>query len=333
MLAGGPVTSMGPLYNSVHDDVAFYPPSENGSGWLVTGREAAYGGVQVWEVLPDGPPTAPVRLTTQWEVSGDVVPGTLELRDAETNKPLAEVELSEARGQWDVVVASGTVVRYAFQTSEGATVEGTYAVPEVSEASVVTQRMAMAMVGGEPFLEARPLTRDAMSTEGLRWGWDMVLDEVQDVEVEPWELPEEEVVLTEPVAEAPRRVVQFQSYPWWTETQKEERAIASNVLSAYVSDVEVDLPRASEFDSFQGFQAARNQASKDVLERAVSAVLANASARVLLEELPFEDALSGAVQRASALWPVGTLNVEEVVRKARRTWARSGALYDQGALA
>ena len=60
----------------------------------------------------------------------------------------------------------------------------------------MTQRMAMAMVGGEPFLEARPLTRDAMSTEGLRWGWDMVLDEVQDVEVEPWELPEEEVVLT-----------------------------------------------------------------------------------------------------------------------------------------
>ena len=46
----------------------------------------------------------------------------------------------------------------------------------------------------------------------------------------------------------------------------------------------------------------------------------------------FEDALSSAVQRASALWPVGTLNVEEVVRKARRTWARSGALYDQGAL-
>ena len=328
----GPVTSMGPLYNSVHDDVAFYPPSENGSGWLVTGREAAYGGVQVWEVLPDGPPTAPVRLTTQWEVSGDVVPGTLELRDAETNKPLAEVELSEARGQWDVVVASGTVVRYAFQTSEGATVEGTYAVPEVSEASVVTQRMAMAMVGGEPFLEARPLTREATSTEGLRWGWDMVLDEVQDVEVEPWDMPEEEVVLTEPVAEAPRRVVQFQSYPWWTEAQKEERAIASNVLSAYMPDVEVDLPRASEFDSFQGFQAARNQASKDVLEQAVSAVLANASARVLLEELPFEDALSAAVQRASALWPVGTLNVEEVVRKARRTWARSGALYDQGAL-
>ena len=84
----------------------------------------------MWEVLPDGPPTAPVRLTTQWEVSGDVVPGTLELRDAETDKPLAEVELSEARGQWDVVVASGTVVRYAFQTSEGATVEGTYAVPK-----------------------------------------------------------------------------------------------------------------------------------------------------------------------------------------------------------
>ena len=328
----GPVTSMGPLYNSVHDDVAFFPPSENGSGWLVTGRGAAYGGVQVWEVFPDGPPSAPVRLTTQWEVSGDLVPGTLELRDAETNKPLAELELLEARGQWDVVLASGAVVRYAFQTSEGETVEGTYAVPEVSKASAVTQRMVLAMVGGEPFLEARPLTKEATSAEDLRWGWDMVLDEVQDVDVELWEIPKQEVANVEPVVEVSRNVVQLESFPWWTDTQAEERAIASHVLSVHVPSVTVELPAASDFDNFQEFESARNRASKAVLERAVSAVLSDASAHILLDELPFDEALSNAVQRARELWPAGTLNVEEVVRDARRTWAQSGTLYDQGAL-
>ena len=39
-----------------------------------------------------------------------------------------------------------------------------------------------------------------------------------------------------------------------------------------------------------------------------------------------------AMNRATSLWPVGSINAEEVARKAKRAWARSGALLDQGAL-
>ena len=328
----GSVTSMGPLYNSVHDDVAFYPPSENGSGWLVTGREAAYGGVQVWEVLPDGPPTAPVRLNDPVGSVGRRGSGNVELRDAETNKPLAEVEL--LRGQRPMGCGGGVRNGGAVRVPNLRRRHGRRHVRRARSVRGVRCDATHGDGHGRrgTFLEARPLTREAMSTEGLRWGWDMVLDEVQDVEVEPWELPEEEVVNSQ--SQLPKHHVVWFNFSRIRGGQKPKKRKGPSLpmCCRHVSDVEVDLPRASEFDSFQGFQAARNQASKDVLERAVSAVLANASARVLLEELPFEDALSGAVQRASALWPVGTLNVEEVVRKARRTWARSGALYDQGAL-
>ena len=47
---------------------------------------------------------------------------------------------------WDLVVASGQVLRYAFESESGELVEGTYALPEVGVASAVTQTMVMSMV-------------------------------------------------------------------------------------------------------------------------------------------------------------------------------------------
>ena len=166
--------SLGPMFNSVLDEWAYYPGEGPTTSWLVTGREAHYGGAEVWEVVPDGPPSAPIVLTTQWDISEDVVPGTLRLSDAETGQDLATVVLNKGRGMWDLVVASGQVLRYAFESESGELVEGTYALPEVGEASAVTQTMVMSMVEGAPFMEARPIATDASPMPSLKWGWDMV---------------------------------------------------------------------------------------------------------------------------------------------------------------
>ena len=53
---------------------------------------------------------------------------------------------------------------------------------------------------------------------------------------------------------------------------------------------------------------------------------------MLKDETPWEEALKSAVLRASQLWEVGSLNVEEVGRKAQRKWAQAGAMYDQNSL-
>ena len=320
------------MFNSVLDEWAYYPGKGQTTSWLVTGREAHYGGAEVWEVVPDGPPSAPIVLTTQWDISEDVVPGTLRLSDAETGQDLATVTLNQGRGMWDLVVASGQVLRYAFESESGELVEGTYALPEVGVASAVTQTMVMSMVEGAPFMEARPIARDASPMPSLKWGWDMVTNEVQTLEVQEWAVEEEVLMVAEEVPQPARRIVQFKSYPWWTETQKEERAIASNLLSTYIPDPEMAWPEASDFSSLSSYSSAIKALEDATIDHAVNAVMALASADVLKDETPWEEALKSAVLRASQLWEVGSLNVEEVGRKAQRKWAQAGAMYDQNSL-
>ena len=324
--------SLGPMFNSVLDEWAYYPGKGQTTSWLVTGREAHYGGAEVWEFVPDGPPSAPIVLTTQWDISEDVVPGTLRLSDAETGQDLATVTLNQGRGMWDLVVASGQVLRYAFESESGELVEGTYALPEVGVASAVTQTMVMSMVEGAPFMEARPIARDASPMPSLKWGWDMVTNEVQTLEVLEWAVEEELTMVAEEVTQPARRIVQFKSYPWWTETQKEERAIASNLLSTYIPDPEMAWPEASDFSSLSSYSSAIKALEDATIDHAVNAVMALASADVLKDETPWEEALKSAVLRASQLWEVGSLNVEEVGRKAQRKWAQAGAMYDQNSL-
>ena len=260
------------------------------------------------------------------------MPGTLRLSDAETGQDLATVTLNQGRGMWDLVVASGQVLRYAFESESGELVEGTYALPEVGVASAVTQTMVMSMVEGAPFMEARPIARDASPMPSLKWGWDMVTNEVQTLEVQEWAVEEELPMVAEEVTQPARRIVQFKSYPWWTETQKEERAIASNLLSTYIPDPEMAWPEASDFSSLSSYSSAIKALEDATIDHAVNAVMALASADVLKDETPWEEALKSAVLRASQLWEVGSLNVEEVGRKAQRKWAQAGAMYDQNSL-
>jgi len=325
--------SLGPMFNSVHDDLAYYPADGDLSGWLVTGREAAYGGIEVWEVQLNGEPQIPVHLNTKWQVDGEVVPGTLRLSDAQTDEPLAEVQLEEARGQWNLVVGAGQVLRYAFETNDGQVIEGTYAVPSANEPSAVAQTMVMSVTDGAPFLEAKPLTQEATPSPDLAWGWGLALDAIHEIEVEAWAPEEAEPMVANHEDDKPaRRVVQFKSYPWWTEVQKEERAIAASLLSKYVVGEEMELPRAEEFGQLSEYQGALQGAQEALMDEAVTAITAVASKDIILNETPWEEALSAAVMRASSKWPVGTLNVEEVARKAKRLWAQSGSLYDQGVL-
>ena len=175
--------SLGPMFNSVHDDLAFYPPHNGKSGWLVTGRQAAYGGIEVWEVdLTDGP-LIPVNLNTQWEVSGEVIPGTLRLIDTESEEAIAEIELGKTRVQWNMVVGAGQLFRYSFETKNGETFEGTYAIPSVEVPSSLSQSIAMRMVDGSPSLNANMLTQAAEPSSDLKWGWNSVLGEVSSINI------------------------------------------------------------------------------------------------------------------------------------------------------
>lgn len=326
--------SLGPLYNSVHDEWAFYPPDTASSGWLLTGRAAAYGGTEVWEVVPDGPPSSPVLLTTKWEVGGDVVPGTLTLSDAQSGAVLAELDLEVPSGTWDLVVASGQVVRYSFVTRAGEIVEGTYALPQVQSPSSVGQRMVMTMLDGKPFLDARPLTRSSTRNPDLTWGWNLVTNEVQAPEVKPIDIASETDKEKETaVLNELRPFKQFQSYPWWTEVQREERELAANALAAYAPGTEQhEEINPLEFSTVQEYEARLELRGTEVVSKAVDAVLTLAAADILRNEVPWEEAMNKALNRASDLWPVGSLSVEEVARMAKRRWAELGALYDQGVL-
>ena len=323
---------LGPLYNSVHDEWAYYPPSASSSGWLLTGREAAYGGTQVWEVMLDGEPESPVLLTTNWVVDGESVPGVLTLFDAESDETLAQLELTEPSGAWDLVVGSGQVVRYSFVTESGQVMEGTYALPDVSGPSALTQRMVMTLVDGEPFLDARPVTKKGTSQPNLTWGWDLVTNETVVPEWRP--LPAivdpEVVEAVLPVQERP--VKQFQSYPWWTEVQREERALAAHVLSSFLPEWEPVALDPTPFETLKAYEEALLESREEVMSRATEALLSLAAADVLLNETPWSEAFDAALRRADALWPVGTLNVENVARQAQRRWASGGSMYDQGVL-
>ena len=129
-----------------------------------------------------------------------------------------------------------------------------------------------------------------------------------------------------------RRVVQFQSYPWWTDVQKEgARDCRQHSVQACGSKGQ-PCASSSRLRCASTYQTAFEQASEDVMSEAVSAVLSVAASQVILDETPWEDALAMAMNRATSLWPVGSINAEEVARKAKRAWARSGRVVRPGAL-
>ena len=53
---------LGPSFNSVHDDLAYFPCiGDEVNGWLVTTEAGEFGEPEVWEVTLDGIPATPLR--------------------------------------------------------------------------------------------------------------------------------------------------------------------------------------------------------------------------------------------------------------------------------
>ena len=323
---------LGPLFNSVHDDLAIYPGSETYSGWLVTNRGGVFGAPEVWEFELDGAPQRPVVLTTQWEVDGEVVPGTLVVYDAATAQPLASIDVTQEKGQWDLALASGQTIRYQFTGKDGLQVEGTYALPQTEEAGVVRQRMTMTHSNEATTLKASPLAQKVEAQSGLQWGWNLATAQPAHPEWRLWEPDDEPVLLAAELPAKERRLVKFQSYPWWTETQNEERAIAASLLSAYTPNWAMDPVPPKDFGSPSAWRMARQKQAQNVEDAAVEALLSLAAAEVLGQEAAWEEALSVAIDRAANAWPTGTLDLEAVARKAQRLWAAKGDLHDLGLL-
>lgn len=332
-----PPQSMGPMVNSLFNEWAYFPePEEGGAAWLVTDREGEFGAVEAWRIRLDGEPKPPMHLTTVWDVEGETIPGTLQLFDAQTGQKLAVLDIDEAQGQWDMHLPAGSVLKYEFVTAQGEAIEGTYALPDASEPSIVQQRMAMKVVDGRPILEARPLSRMAVPSSDLTWGWDASLQEVRELEFE-W--VEEEMANLEDwdedaddSVESQREVIQLQSYPWWDEVQKEERALAASAVAKFVPENVPSLPKPGEFDRPEDYARALNEAQTEWYEYAVSAILALSARDILLEELSWQDAFRQAMEQAQSVWPVGTVNVEQVARLCKRQWSQMGSLYDEGLL-
>ena len=248
---------LGPSFNSVHDDLAYFPCiGDEVNGWLVTTRAGEFGAVEVWEVALDGVPATPLQLRSNWDMGEEAMPGMLTLFDAQTDQTLAKVEFKQGRGQWDLVVSSGQVIHYVYETDEGMHVEGTYALPESDVPALVEQhmkwsptrndvRVATQLSDGSQSMGSHP------EMAAISWGWEAVLDDVPTLAVQEWSMPDVDVVTQLEVTSTDlqvKRVVQFQSFPWWTEFQKEERDIAAGILSEHAIEPAKVWPEASGFD-------------------------------------------------------------------------------------
>ena len=104
-----------------------------------------------------------------------------------------------------------------------------------------------------------------------------------------------------------KRIVKFQSYPWWTELQKEERDIAASILAEHASKPTKPWPAANGFDDAASYLTAIKALGEDAQTQVLQAIVSRAAADVILEDDSWDDALRGVwiLKRvlASGGWP------------------------------
>ena len=322
-------SALGPMYNSTHDDLAMFPGGEEGKTWLLTTREGPYSRAELWEVQMDGDPVHPVLLTTAWEVTDDVVPGSLVLFDASTELRVAEMDVSEPLGSWELTMGSGQVLHYVYQTANGTTLEGTFAVPEVKSPSKAVQSMRLTSVDGHPFLETITTGQSMDADTDLQWGWNLVTHDVAipTLKIRDPELPSEQV--NDASATSSSRVVEFEEHPWWTDQQIEERAMAAAVLSSYELPLRRLLKEPIEFATSELYQDHCSLVFESLENQLVSSVLALAASEILVNEMAWEEALPMAMEVAIPSSFSDLLPREELERAVRKDWATMGALHDK----
>ncbi len=332
-----PAMPMGPSFNSVHDDLAYYPCDGEGvNGWLVTTRAGEFGAAEVWEVTLDGPPNKPLQLKSTWDMGDEALPGSLTLFDAQTDRTLAQVELQHGRGQWDLVVSSGQVIHYLYETTEGIHVEGTYALPESNGMAHVEQQMTWSPSRNEldvsTQLSPSPSEGNS-SSNAIAWGWDVVLDEIPTLAAQEWSEPDVDAVAQLEVISpknSEKRIVRFQSFPWWTELQKEERDIAASILAEHTSKRAQAWPTANEFDELSSYLSSIEEVGKDAQSEILQTIVARAAADVIMDDAPWDDALLGVLDVGAEYWEAIGWPRGELERKARRIWAEAGVRFDEG---
>ena len=155
---------------------------------------------------------------------------------------------------------------------------------------------------------------DGFSIRAKRWSpVVMGIDANAEVVLPTWfhaKESEESAQLEDAVNPAPRRIVQSVTYPWWTEEQKMERALAAHALSLHVNGERIALPDALDFNQYHAYEDRLDEVGEDVAEEAVKAILAKASAEVRLDETPWDLALSRACDEATRWWTNGVLDIE-----------------------
>ena len=332
--------SLSPSFNSVHDDLAYYPCQGNQvNGWLVTTRAGEFGAVEVWEVTLDGLPAKPLQLRSTWDMGDEALPGTLTLYDAQTDQALAKVELQQGRGQWDLVVSSAQVIHYVYETAEGIHVEGTYALPESDGTTHVDQHMTWSSSGNDLNITTQMRSNQTESNlihEDISWGWDIVLDDIPTLAAEEWSMPDVDAIVQKedmPSQNPGKRIVKFQSYPWWTELQKEERDIAASILAEHASKPTKPWPAANGFDDAASYLTAIKALGEDAQTQVLQAIVSRAAADVILEDDSWDDALRGVLDLGAEYWQASGWPRSELERKASRIWAEAGVRFDEGLVA
>ena len=330
---------LGPSFNSVHDDLAYYPCiGDEVNGWLVTTRAGQFGAAEVWEVTLDGIPATPLRLKSTWDMGEEDLPGTLTLFDAQSDQALARVDLQQGSGQWDLVVSSGQVIHYVYETTEGIHVEGTYALPESAGPATVEQHMTWSSTRNDLGVSTRKLDRQGAldsnpEAPSIAWGWDVVLDDIPTIAAEEWSTPDGDVVTQMDVIPAERegkRIVKFQSFPWWTELQKEERDIAASILSGHTAEPTEAWPEAADYSDLSSYLNALSEVGARAQTQVLQSIVSRAAADVIMEDMGWREALQGVLDGGAEYWETTGWPRAELERKASRIWAEAGTRFDAG---
>ena len=163
-----------------------------------------------------------------------------------------------------------------------------------------------------------------------------MLDDVPTLAAEEWSLPDVDAVAqleVMPAEKTAKRVVQFQSYPWWTELQKEERDIAASILSEHVLNPAQSWPEANEFDDPSTYLTAIKALGEDAQAQILQSIVSRPAADVIMEDDAWDDALRGVLDLGAGYWQAIGWPRAELERKASRIWSEAGVRFDEGLVA
>ena len=264
-------------------------------------RKGKFGAVEVWEVEPDGGNT-PASLVHLGHGRGCRA-GSLDAvrQKQQTTRPGRDATRRRPMG---VVLSSGQVIHYVYETSEGIHAEGTYALPASDSPSVVQQQMKWSPANNDIVVSCNLQDAEPIA-DNVTWSWNVVLEDIPTIAAEEWSRPElnEALTPTDPtIAEVQaRRIVKFQSYPWWTDLQKEERDIAASILVQHQPISAEHWPDPFDHEDFNAYESSFKDLEERATDAVIQSVVSRAAADVIMEDASWDDALSAALDAGAEM--------------------------------